>query len=258
MVRADGETEREAQRQILRLLAARIREARRRTGMTLEQAAGKAGLSRRFLVEIEAARTNPSIGKLASLAHALGVALRDLCDIPAATAPKLRIAMIGLRGAGKSTLGRMLAARLEVPFTELDDWIEERAGFSVSEIFELHGTEGYRRLERDALEDWLARHGSGVLAVPGGIVSSPATFERLCQTCRTVWLKARPQEHWDRVLAQGDLRPMKGDPRAMERLEALLAARTPAYRRAALHLDTSGRSPEESLGELVGLLSGGP
>lgn len=240
--------------QTLAALSRKVRAARKHAGFTLEEAARRAGLSRRFLVEIEAARTNPSIGKLAALAQALGVPLRELCDLPMATAPPQRIALLGLRGAGKSTLGRMLAARLEVAFTELDARIAERAGMGVAEIFELHGPEGYRRLEREALEDWLAHHGSGVLAVPGGLVSEPATLDRLCQTCRTVWLKASPQEHWQRVAAQGDLRPMRNDPNAMLRLQSLLEAREPGYRRATVHLDTSGRSPEASLEQLVGLL----
>lgn len=243
---------------LLAALAARLREARARAGLTLDQTARRAGLSRRFLVEIEAARTNPSIGKLAALASALGISLAQLCDLPLAATPPLRIALVGLRGAGKSSIGRALAQRLELPFTELDQLIEERAGLGVGEIFELHGDEGYRRLEREALESWLAHHGSGVLAVPGGLVADDASYARLCQTCRTVWLQARPEEHMARVLAQGDLRPMQDDPDAMARLNRLLRARTPAYERADVHLQTSGRTPEECVEELRARLQAPP
>ncbi len=151
----------------------------------------------------------------------------------------------------------MLAERLELPFSELDELIARRAGLSVAEIFELHGGAGYRRLEQEALEEWLARTGAGVLAVPGGLVASPRTFERLCNTCRTVWLRADPQDHWDRVVAQGDLRPMQGQPRAMERLKALLAERIPLYRQAEIHVDTSGRSPEACVQHILAALETG-
>lgn len=240
----------------LSALARQVRAARARAELTLEETAQRAGLSRRFLVEIEAARTNPSIGKLAALAAALQVPLRELCDLPPSPAPAARVALLGLRGAGKSTIGRLLATRLEVPFTELDRLIEERAGLGVAEIFELHGGESYRRLEREALEHWLAHHGAGVLAVPGGIVGNAETYERLCRTCRTVWLEARPEEHMARVAAQGDLRPMGDDPNAMERLRRLLQAREPLYRRADLHLRTSGRSPEACAELLCAQLGG--
>ncbi|HEX9792466.1 MAG TPA: shikimate kinase [Planctomycetota bacterium] len=231
---------------LLKSLAARVREGRARLGLSLEETAARSGLSRRFLVEIEAARTNPSIGKLAALSSALAMPLGELCDLPIQTAPRLRIALLGLRGAGKSTLGRRLAARLEVPFAELDQRIEERAGMTKSEIFELHGTAGYRRIEEEALEDWLRHHGAGVLAVPGGLVTSPRAYERLLATCRTVWLQAAAREHWDRVVAQGDMRPMRGDPAAMQRLEELLAERASWYARAGIHFQTSGHGVEAS------------
>jgi len=233
--------------QILETLGLRLKEARQARGLSLQEAADRAGVSRRFLVEAEAGRTNPTLGRLAALAGTYGIPLRDLCDLPTFAAPPARIALIGLRGAGKSTLGRMLAEKLEIPFAELDDIICELAGLSVSEIFELHGGAGYRKLERAALEEWLARHGSGVLAVPGGIVSSPGSFERLRATCRTLWLTPEPEEHWQRVVTQGDLRPMKNQPRAMEQLQALLEQRIPLYRLADVHLDTSGKTPEECL-----------
>lgn len=234
-----------ATRRLFEELAARLRNAREARNLSLQTAADRAGVSRRFLVEVEGGRTNPSIGKLAALADAYGIPLRDLCDLPTGSAPPHRIALIGLRGAGKSTVGRILARELEVDFTELDDLIEELAGLTVKEVFALHGPEGYRRLEREALEAWLKRHGSGVLAVPGGIVTSKESYDRLRSTCRSIWLQASAEEHWNRVVSQGDLRPMRGQPKAMEQLIGLLRARESLYRLADIRISTSGREPAE-------------
>jgi XRE family aerobic/anaerobic benzoate catabolism transcriptional regulator len=241
-------------RRLLEALAHKVRQTRHARGLSLQETSTKAGFSRRFLVEIEAGRANPSIGKLSALADALCMPLRELCDLPGRGVPALRIALIGLRGAGKSSVGRSLAQTLEIPFSELDDVIRERAGLSVGEIFELHGSEGYRRFETESLEEWLSRHGSGVLAVPGGVVASPYTFERLLGSCRTVWLRAEPQEHMERVRAQGDLRPMSAHPEAMERLVNLLEERSPQYQRAELRLSTSGKTVDEVVAELRGAL----
>ncbi|RMH04714.1 MAG: helix-turn-helix domain-containing protein [Planctomycetota bacterium] len=237
-------------RRLLEALAYRVRRVRHARGLSLQETATRAGFSRRFLVEIEAARANPSIGKLAALADALCIPLRELCDLPGRGVPTHRIALIGLRGAGKSTVGLRLAKELEVPFSELDDLIREKAGLTVPEIFELHGTAGYRRLESEALEEWLGRHGSGVLAVPGGVVTAPNTFERLLGSCRTVWLEATPEDHMDRVVAQGDLRPMHAHPEAMDRLRSLLEERTPQYQRAEIRVMTSGRTVDEVVTEV--------
>ena len=201
-------------------------------------------MSRRFLVEIEAGRANPSIEKLAWLAQALRVPLRELCDLPTPR-PEGRIALIGLRGAGKSTIGRQLAEQLEVPFEELDAWIEQHAGASRAQIFEFEGAEGFRHREAEALEAWLTRHASGVLAVAGGVVENPAAYDRLLEACQVVWLRAEPQQHWDRVRAQGDLRPMQGSADARARLEALWRQREPLYARAQQVLDTSRHSAED-------------
>ena len=238
-------------RRLLEALAHKVRQTRHARGLSLQETSVKAGFSRRFLVEIEAARANPSIGKLSALADALCMPLRELCDLPGRGVPTRRIALIGLRGAGKSTVGFELANALEVPFSELDDVIQERAGLTVSEIFELHGSEGYRRLETESLEEWLARHGSGVLAVPGGVVTSPYTYERLLGSCRTVWLQALPEEHMDRVVEQGDMRPMSSHPKAMERLVALLEERTPQYQRAEIKVVTTDKTVAAIVQELL-------
>lgn len=237
---------------LLAALGRRIRARREARGLSLQELAERAGWSRRFLVDAEAGRANPSVGKLAVLAEALGVSLGELCDLPPAGRRPRRFALIGLRGAGKSTLGRRLATELEVPFSELDDWIERRAGMRVDAIFEMEGSEGYRRHEAGALEDWLSHHGTGVLAVPGGIVHSPS-YERLLRACRTIWLQASPEDHLQRVLQQGDTRPMQGAGDAMERLRAILRTREPAYARADHALRTSGRSVESCLRALLTL-----
>jgi len=232
------------------LLGKKVRSLRLQCGDSLRELAARAEISRRFLVEIESGRANPSLAKLGSLAIALRMDLCELCALTPASPPHRRIALAGLRGAGKSTLGKLLAKRFGMAFVELDALIQEDAGISVAEIFELEGPDGYRRRESLSLKQWLQSSPEGVLAVPGGIVHSPSTWERLLGECHTVWLKARPEEHWDRVAAQGDTRPMAGDPGAMERLRALLKERTPAYRRAEFHLDTRGRRVESCLEEL--------
>jgi XRE family aerobic/anaerobic benzoate catabolism transcriptional regulator len=161
-----------------------------------------------------------------------------------------RIALIGLRGAGKSTLGARLAKELGVPFIELDREIEREAGTSLSEIFLLYGQTGYRRYERRALEKALEQHARCVIATGGSIVSEPGTYDLLLSTCYTVWLKARPEEHMARVVAQGDTRPMAGNTQAMDDLRRILDARDMLYRQADAVVDTAGRSIEQSLREL--------
>ena len=238
---------------LLLALGRRVRALRAERNLSLQSLAEHSGVSRRFLVEIEAGRANPSLERLAQLARALRLPLRDLCDLPLPR-PERRIALIGLRGAGKSTLGKLLAERLEVPFEELDAWIEQHAGASRAQIFEFEGAEGFRHREAEALEAWLARHGAGVLAVAGGLVENAAAYERLLDSCTVVWLRAAPQQHWDRVLAQGDLRPMQASDDARARLEALLRQREPLYARAHLVVDTSAGGPESCLPPLLAAL----
>jgi XRE family aerobic/anaerobic benzoate catabolism transcriptional regulator len=164
------------------------------------------------------------------------------------------IALLGLRGAGKSSVGKHLARRLGVPFHELDALIERAAGLPLAQIFELQGEAFYRRLERETLARFLATTPAAVLATGGGVVTSPETFALLGRRCTTVWLQATPELHWRRVVRQGDRRPMRGHPGAMQELRALLAARGPLYAQAHLCIDTSGRSPAAVAEELASRL----
>jgi XRE family aerobic/anaerobic benzoate catabolism transcriptional regulator len=157
-----------------------------------------------------------------------------------------RVALIGLRGAGKSTLGAMLAKHLDVPFLELDRLIEQESGVSLSAIFDLYGQGGFRRLERRCLDDVIDRYPRFVLATGGSLVSEPATFERLLTMCYTVWLRATPEDHMQRVVAQGDMRPMADNREAMTDLQRILAVREPLYRKADVTIDTSEQSQEQA------------
>lgn len=166
-----------------------------------------------------------------------------------------RIALIGLRGAGKSTLGRALAAAEDMPFVELNNVIEQEAGASLSEIHSLYGQAAYRRYEMRALERVLREHDNMVLATPGSLVSEPGTFNLLLSRCYTIWVKTSPEEHMARVVAQGDMRPMQGNREAMTDLRRILQARTPLYARADLALDTSGQDAHTSLQALRAQIS---
>jgi XRE family aerobic/anaerobic benzoate catabolism transcriptional regulator len=171
-------------------------------------------------------------------------------------ARRKRTALIGLRGAGKSTLGVLLSRALNVPFVELNREIQRETRLPVSEVFNLYGQAGYRRIEHRCLERVLAEHDSAVLSTGGGLVSDDETFKLLLANCYTVWLKAQPEEHMSRVLAQGDFRPMAGHQDAMDDLKRILAAREPLYRRADVVVDTSGQTPEESLRALRNVMNG--
>jgi XRE family aerobic/anaerobic benzoate catabolism transcriptional regulator len=166
-----------------------------------------------------------------------------------------RIALIGLRGGGKSTLGRALAAHLKVPFVELDRVIEKQGGMALGEIFEMFGQETYRRLERAALESVLQQHQRFVLATGGSLVTEPGTYELLLASCFTIWMRASPDEHMQRVIDQGDLRPMADNARAMDDLLTILKSRDALYSKADVAIDTAGRTPAQNLKDAIKLLA---
>lgn len=267
----------------LTLLGERVRETRARRGMTRKLLARDSGVSERYLAQLETGQGNISILLLRQIAKALDIPVEALVlqgpeppvdlvhtteflrRLPAAElaearrlliqhfggvdldARRGRIALIGLRGAGKSTLGAMLGDRLAVPFLELDRLIEQESGVSLSAIFDLYGQSGFRRLERHCLDHVIERHPRFVLAAGGSLVSEPATFERLLTMCFTVWLKATPEEHMQRVIAQGDMRPMADNRESMSDLKRILEVREPLYRKADVTIDTSAVSLEEAI-----------
>ncbi len=239
-----------AQPAFLRAFGRRVRSLREGADLGVLEAARAAGISRRTWTEVEAGRANPSLAVLARLADALSVTPAALLAGLERPKRRERVAMRGLRGAGKSTVGRALARALEVPFVELDERVEALAGMALGEVFALHGTEGFHRYEAEALEEVLAE-GSVVLAAGGSLVDAPATFTRLRATCRTVWLQATPAAHFQRVMDQGDRRPMANRPRAMEELVQLLRAREPLYASCERAVATDGRRPEEVAAELA-------
>jgi XRE family aerobic/anaerobic benzoate catabolism transcriptional regulator len=243
---------------LLRTMGQRVRERRAAQGFTLKELASRAGLSSRFLVQVESGSGNLSVRSLAGLAHALGTTPADLVSGPGGEADLPVVALLGLRGAGKTTIGKRLARRLHVPFVELDRRIEEAAGLSLREIFALHGEDYYRRLERDVLEQILGADRPVVLATGGGLVTSPDSFGLLKRRALTVWLRADPEDHWNRVVQQGDRRPMDDHPQAMSELRRLLAVREPLYSDAAHHLDTSSQGPDEVVQQIEKLLAGVP
>jgi XRE family aerobic/anaerobic benzoate catabolism transcriptional regulator len=227
---------------LLRSLGRRARRMRLEHGWTLREVAERSGVSSRFLVQVEAGRGNISVRRLADVARALNTTpaalLTEADDRPRATI----VALLGLRGAGKTTIGRRLARRLRVRFVELDRRIEEAAQLTLTELFPLHGEQYYRKLELDTLRALLAEATPSVLATGGGIVTSPESFALLRRSATTVWLRARPEDHWNRVVRQGDRRPMADHPQAMADLRALLASREPLYAMADHVIDTSGAS----------------
>jgi XRE family aerobic/anaerobic benzoate catabolism transcriptional regulator len=273
-----------ADAEFIQALAVRVRESRARRGMSRKMLALNADVSERYLAQVESGETNPSIMVLRHVAHALGISLIELLE-PQQNSPEYRlisrfleqlspnrleeallrlmrdfgnedasrrkrIALVGLRGAGKSTLGRALAGELSLPFFELNSAIEAEAGMNLNEVFMLYGQPGFRRLERGCLESFIAKNESGVITVGGGIVSESETFNLLLMNCYTVWVKATPEEHMSRVVAQGDFRPMEGNAEAMEDMRRILVAREPLYSKADFTLDTTGQRPEDSLAQL--------
>jgi XRE family aerobic/anaerobic benzoate catabolism transcriptional regulator len=273
----------------LHALGKRVRQARNRRGMTRRAAAREADVSERHLAQLEAGEGNVSVVLLRRIADALNVALvelfapeteepvenrliqRFLERLPAhrledvvfrlmrdfgheEKVRRMRIALIGLRGAGKSTLGAKLSQEIDAPFVELDHEIEKDTGIPLAEIFSLYGQSGYRAIERRTLERVLQENDRAVLSVGGGVVSEKETYDYLLSRCYTVWIKAQPEEHMARVIAQGDFRAMAGSDRAMEDLRRILETREPLYRKADMALDTSGASVDESFAKLKAAL----
>ena len=218
-----------------------VRRLREQQGLSVTDVAERSGLSSRFVTEIQAGRGNVSIVRLASLARALGTtAGRLVSDAENGAGEATRIvALLGIRGAGKSTIGPKLAARLGVEFLELDRLVEAEAGMAIGEIFATHGEEYFHRLEVSALRRLLAGGKSAVLATGGGIVESSEARMLLEERMTTVWLRASTEEHWTRVVRQGDARPMAGRPAAKAELRRLLARREPLYSRARYRVDTA-------------------
>jgi XRE family transcriptional regulator, aerobic/anaerobic benzoate catabolism transcriptional regulator len=229
---------------LLAELGGKVRALRTEQGSSLKELAGRSGLSARFLMLVEGGRANISVRKLAGLARALGTSPAALLAGSGGEAEMPVVALLGLRGAGKSTIGRRLARRLRLPFVELDRRVEEAAGLALDEVFALHGEEYYRRLEREALERVLAEGRPVVLAAGGGLPASPEAYALLRRRAFTVWLKADPEDHWNRVVQQGDRRPMADHPEAMAQLRRLLSAREPLYAEAAATVDTSRQGLE--------------
>jgi len=268
-------------------LGERVRLLRSQRGMTRKALSLHAKVSERYLAQLEAGKGNGSIVLLRRVARAIGTSVAELVRegpepaieltlltqylerlppetlgevrqlvterfrSPAEADRSRRIALIGLRGGGKSTLGPLAAQALGVPFIELDREIERRAGASLSEIFDMFGQQTFRRAEREALEDVLAKHPAFVMATSGSIVTEAATLERLLSSCLTVWVKAEPAEHMQRVMSQGDMRPMAGSPRAMADLNSILDSRKPLYAKADITVTTTGKTPDEVAADLL-------
>jgi XRE family transcriptional regulator, aerobic/anaerobic benzoate catabolism transcriptional regulator len=280
--------------QIAAFLAAvgrEVRKNRAKRGMTRRQLAAASETSERYLAQIESGAGNPSVSVLRAIAQALdlptaallpehgartvelGAILDLLAQVPEKELPGLtkeiearvrlhsganrarRIALVGLRGAGKSTLGRMLAQHLGWPFVELDRRVEEDYGASIPDLIEMAGTATFRRQERDALDRIVAAHERAVITTAGGIVSNPETYALLLRRSHTIWIKARPEDHMSRVMAQGDFRPMAQNRAAMADLVAILDARRADYARAEAELDTSGEAIEQSFAALLRIVT---
>jgi len=275
-------------------LADKIRDARAGRGMTRNALAADSGVSLRFLAQLEGGQGNPSILVLRRIAAAMGFPPDDLLsnDPPPAIdrimavqmlkrlsdddiakarrvltqhlgldavseAKKRYVTLIGLRGAGKTTLGRRLAKHRGVPFFELDREVEREYGATVGEILQLHGQPGYRRFERESLQSVLSKHPAAVIETGGGLAADPQTLPLLLERSLAIWVRTSPEEHMQRVIDQGDLRPMARSREAMRELKDILKAREPFYRQAHLHLMTSGRTADQSFQELLELLERG-
>jgi XRE family aerobic/anaerobic benzoate catabolism transcriptional regulator len=272
----------------LEQLGQRVRTMRALRGMSRKVLAKVSGISERYIAQLESGKGNVSIVLLRRVSNAMAAHLEDLIPAtePAPDWPVLRdllrkatpnqiaqakevlsgqgngasahrrmafagIALIGLRGAGKSTLGKMLAKKIGWSFVELNKEIEAQNGLSVAEIIALYGQEGFRRMEQAALGQLLARKELMVLATGGGIVSEPLTFDLILSSFYTIWLKAEPEEHMARVRRQGDLRPMADDRSAMAELRTILRSREPLYARASAVVDTAGLTVDNAAARLI-------
>jgi XRE family aerobic/anaerobic benzoate catabolism transcriptional regulator len=289
---ADAASE-EGKNPFLVALGERVRALRSRRGMTRKAVAQAAEVSERHLANLEYGVGNASILVLLQVAHALQCTLAELLGDVTTSSPEWlmiremlegrdeaalrrvriaigellgtggvsaarshRIALIGLRGAGKSTLGERLARDLDFPFVELSREIEKFAGCSAAEIQALYGQNAYRRYERRALEEAIQIYPEAVIATPGGLVSDPATFNQLLAHCTTVWLQASPEDHMRRVIAQGDMRPMAASREAMDDLRGILAGRAAFYSKADYRVDTSAQSLEQTFSALREVVRG--
>lgn len=228
---------------LLGALAARVRGLRGAKGLTRAALAERSGLSVRFLARIESGDGNVSLLRLAALAEALDTRPDELLRFEGSRSGV--IALVGLRGAGKSTVGPILARRLSLPFVEMDELVQQASGLPVDQIFELHGERYYRRVERETLARILSDDRAAVVATAGGVVNEADSWEMLRRRATVVWLRARAEDHWRRVVAQGDRRPMDHRPDAMAELRAMLAARERVYAQAHLVVDTAGRTPRQ-------------
>ena len=239
--------------ELLRALGTAVRARRTDLGLTLRALAARADVSERFLAQLESGEGNISVARLQDVAEALGTSAAELLAVRPAMAAPLRkvVALLGLRGAGKSTLGPEVARHLGVPFFELDALVAREAGMPLATIFEMHGEAWFRRLEHDVLRAFLETHPAAVLATGGSIVTAPETYALLRKRATTVWLRAKPQDHWDRVLRQGDARPMRNRANAMSELKSLLRLRRPLYALADHVVDTSSATFEEAATRVV-------
>lgn len=222
---------------LLSQIGRQVKDRRTSMGWTLKDIASRSGVSMRFLSDLEAGRGNISVVRLASVARALDVELASL--MPSEEKPAKTVALVGLRGAGKSTIGKALAKHLGLPFVELDALIEKESNLSLGELFSLHGEAYYKRLAYDAVLNLFARNEPMVLSTGGSIVTDPETWHLLKRRSHTVWLKAKPEDHWKRVLGQGDTRPMANRASAMTELRSILSLRSTLYSEAAQTVDTS-------------------
>jgi len=234
-------------------LGARVRAWRSQHGVTRKALSAACGVSERYLAQLEAGEGNISVLLLRKVARAMGVPVEELVREEAPTAKC--IALLGLRGAGKSTLGAKLADSLKLPFVELDREVEKEAGAALGEVFAMYGQEAFRRFERRALERVLGQHERAVIATGGSLVNDPGTYKLLLERCICVWLKASPEEHMNRVIAQGDMRPFKGRSAALDEIKKLLEDRNRLYSRADATVDTSGKTLKQAYNELRSALT---